>query len=63
MGDRKSESSLYTHFAHTVVSNKDGQTPLSLASAGGHLDTVKYLVEVHDFDPRGELTYNEYISL
>ena len=44
-----------THFAHTGVTNKAGQTPLSLASAGGHLDTVKYLVEVHRCDPRREL--------
>ena len=53
----------YTHFAHTVVSNKDGQSPLSFASAGGHSDTVKYLVEEHHCDPRGELTYDEFISL
>ena len=41
---------------HTAVKNKAGQTPLSIASAGGHLGIVKYLVEVHHCDPRGELT-------
>ena len=34
--------------------NKTGDTPLSLASANGHLDTVKYLVEIVHCDPRSE---------
>ena len=37
-----------------IATNEDGETPLSLASAGGQLDTVKYLVEVHHCDPRSE---------
>ena len=37
--------------------NNAGHTPLSLASAGGHLNTVKYLVEAHHCDPKRELTY------
>ena len=40
---------------YTAVKNKVGQTPLSLASAGGHLDTVKYLIETHHCDPRSKL--------
>ncbi len=31
--------------------NKAGDTPLSLACANGHLDTVKYLVNEHRCDP------------
>ncbi|XP_064387477.1 uncharacterized protein LOC135335830 isoform X4 [Halichondria panicea] len=31
--------------------NKAGDTPLSLACANGHLDTVKYLVNEHHCDP------------
>ena len=30
--------------------SKTGHTPLSLASANGHLDTVKYLVKDHHCD-------------
>ena len=37
------------------VMNRAGDTPLSVASAGGHLDTVRYLVEVHHCDPKREL--------
>ena len=48
---------------HSATVDKAGQSPLSLASAGGHLNTVKYLVEEHHCDPRGELTYDEFISL
>ena len=44
-------------FAGTDETNKAGETPLSLASAGGHLDTVKYLVEEHNCDPRGGFIY------
>ena len=31
--------------------NKAGQAPLSLASARGHLNIVKYLIETHHCDP------------
>ncbi len=34
--------------------NKAGDTPLSLASANGHLDTVKYLANEHHCDPRSK---------
>ena len=37
------------------VTNRAGDTLLSVASAGGHLDTVRYLVEVHHCDPKREL--------
>ena len=35
--------------------NKACDTPLSLACANGHLDTVKYLVNEHHCDPRSKL--------
>ncbi len=34
--------------------NKAGDTPLSLACANGHFDTVKYLGNEHHCDPRSE---------
>ena len=37
------------------VTNRAGDTPLSVASARGHLDIVRYLVEVHHCDPKREL--------
>ena len=40
---------------HSGIVGNAGKTSLSLASAGGHLDTVRYLVEVHHCDPRREL--------
>ena len=48
---------------HSGTVNKTGDTPLSLASNNGQLDTVKYLVEVHHCDPRGEyLIYVEHFQ-
>ncbi len=38
----------------TGTFNKAGDTPLSLACANGHLDTVKYLVKEHHCDPRSK---------
>ncbi len=43
----------YIH-AHAGTVNKAGDTPLSLACANGHLDTVKYLVNEHRCDPRSK---------
>ena len=40
------------------VMNRAGHTPLSVASAGGHLDTVRHLVEVCHCDPKRELIFN-----
>ena len=37
------------------VTNRAGHSPLSVASAGGHLYTVRYLVEVCHCDPKCEL--------
>ena len=37
--------------------NKAGDTPLSLACANGHLDTVKYLVNQHHCDPKSKHWY------
>ncbi len=39
-------------YTYTGTVNKAGDTPLSLACANGHLDTVKYLVNEHHRDPR-----------
>ncbi len=39
-----------------VTVNKAGDTPLSLACANGHLNTVKYLVNEHHCDPRSKLS-------
>ncbi len=39
---------------YTGTVNKVGDTPLSLACANGHLDTVKYLVNEHRCDPRSK---------
>ena len=53
--------------ACTGTVNKAGDTPLSLACANGHLDTVKYLVNEHHCDPRSKLSlymhvyYTKYI--
>ena len=52
---------------HAELVNKAGDTPLSLACANGHLDTVKYLVNEHHCDPRSKLSlymhvyYTKYI--
>ena len=46
--------SFVLQFEYSGTKNKAGETPLSLASAGGHLDTVKYLIEKHHCDPRCE---------
>ena len=35
---------------HSGTISKTGDTTLSLACANGHLDTVRYLVEVHHCD-------------
>ncbi len=40
---------------HAGSVNKAGDTPLSLACANGHLDTVKYLVNEQYCDPRSKL--------
>ena len=37
--------------SHAEPVNKADDTPLSLACANGHLDTVKYLVNEHHCDP------------
>ncbi len=42
--------------------NKAGDTPLSLACANGHLNTVKYLVNEHHCDPRGKALYGTSIA-
>ena len=42
------------------MSDIAGHTPLSLASAGGHLDTVEYLVEIHHCDPRRKLIVMQF---
>ena len=47
---------LYHSFIVTI--NEAGQTPLSFASAHGHLDVVKYLAEIHHCDPRRKLIVN-----
>ena len=38
------------------LADKAGRSPLSLAAGGGHLDIVKYLVEVHHCDCKCEST-------
>ncbi len=45
------------YYAGTV--NKAGDTPLSLACANGHLDTVKYIVNEHRCDPKSN-QFNRY---
>ena len=47
---------LYNSLIGTI--NEAGQTPLSLASASGHLDVVRYLAEFHHCDPRRKLIVN-----
>ena len=42
-----------TYIAHSVVVNKDGDTPLFLECSRGHLDWVKALIDEHN-DPRGK---------
>ena len=47
----------------TDTVNKAGDTPLSLACANGHLDTVMYLVNEHHCDPRSTaIIINCYIT-
>ena len=41
----------------TGTVNNAGDTPLSLACANGHLDTVKYLVNQHHCDPKSKHWY------
>ena len=53
--------SLVRLYPNTDTVNKAEQTLLSVASAGGHLTAVKYLVEVHHCDPRGELTSDSFL--
>ena len=36
----------------------NGQTPLSLACANGHLNVSQYLVEERHCDPKGNLVFN-----
>ena len=42
-----------TNLGHSVVVNKDGDTPLFLECSIGNLDWVKALINKH-IDPRGE---------
>ncbi len=49
---------IVAHFwcSHAEPVNKAGDTPLFLACANGHLDTVKYLVNQHHCDPISKLS-------
>ena len=47
-------------YNYTEPVNKAGDTPLSLACANGHLDTVKYLVNEHHCVPRSKLSLYVY---
>ena len=44
-------------YMHAGTVNKAGDTPLSLACANGHLDTVKYLVNQLHCDPRSKYVH------
>ncbi len=44
-------------WSSTEPVNNAGDTPLSLACANGHLDTVKYLVNQHHCDPKSKHWY------
>ena len=41
----------------------NGQTPLSLACANGHLNVAQYLVEERHSDPKGNLVYSACVPV
>ena len=43
---------LLHHFIYTGTLHKAGDTPLSLAYKNRHLETIKYLAQEHQCDPK-----------